>query len=90
MPGKRCYPYILVRSGNGNRYFLKMQYPSFLNSENGTGSHSGIPKATGTGRYQMELLSRVYDHVIHKTVKGFNMLTLGWTDGYSFVPERPL
>lgn len=35
---------------------------------------------------KVELLSRVYDHVIHKTVKGFNMLTLGWTDGYSFVP----
>ncbi len=33
-----------------------------------------------------ELLSRVYDHVIHKTVKGFNMLTLGWTDGYSLMP----
>ncbi len=35
---------------------------------------------------QVELLSRVYDHVIGKTVKGFNMLTLGWTDNYSFVP----
>ena len=35
---------------------------------------------------KVELLSRVYDHVIHKTVKGFNMLTLGWTDCYSFVP----
>lgn len=35
---------------------------------------------------KVELLSRVYDHVIGKTVKGFNMLTLGWTDGYSFVP----
>ena len=35
---------------------------------------------------KVELLSKVYDHVIQKTVKGFNMLTLGWTDGYSFVP----
>lgn len=35
---------------------------------------------------QVELLSRVYDHVLGKTVKGFNMLTLGWTDNYSFVP----
>lgn len=35
---------------------------------------------------KVELLSYVYDHVIHKTVKGFNLLTLGWTDGYSFVP----
>lgn len=35
---------------------------------------------------QVELLSRVYNHVTGKTVKGFNMLTLGWTDNYSFVP----
>ena len=34
----------------------------------------------------MELLSRVHDHVIHKFVKGFSLLTLGWSDGYSFVP----
>ncbi len=34
----------------------------------------------------MELLSYVFDHVIGRTVKGFHLLTLGWTDGYSFVP----
>ena len=33
-----------------------------------------------------ELLSWVHDHVIHKTVKGFSCLTLGWTDGFSFIP----
>lgn len=33
-----------------------------------------------------ELLSWVHDHVIHKSVKGFAMLTLGWTDGFSFIP----
>ena len=33
-----------------------------------------------------ELLSWVHDHVIHKSVRGFAMLTLGWTDGYSFIP----
>ena len=26
------------------------------------------------------------NHVTGKTVKGFNLLTLGWTDVYSFVP----
>ena len=35
---------------------------------------------------KVELLSFVFDHVIGKTVKGFNMLTLGWTDGFSFIP----
>lgn len=34
----------------------------------------------------VELLSRVHDHVTHKFVKGFSLLTLGWSDGYSFVP----
>jgi hypothetical protein len=34
----------------------------------------------------VELLARVYDHVEHKCQKGFTMLTLGWSDGYSFVP----
>lgn len=34
----------------------------------------------------VELLAKVYDHVEHKFKRGFTMLTLGWTDGYSFVP----
>lgn len=34
----------------------------------------------------VELLARVYDHVEHKFQKGFTMLTLGWSDGYSFIP----
>ena len=33
-----------------------------------------------------ELLSHVYDHVRGKSVKGFNLLALGWTDAFSFVP----
>ena len=32
----------------------------------------------------MELLARVYDHVEHKYQKGFTLLTLGWSDCYSF------
>lgn len=35
---------------------------------------------------RVELLSNVYDHVSHSHIKGFTMLTLGWTDGFSFVP----
>jgi len=29
--------------------------------------------------------AKVYDHVEHKFQKGFTLLTLGWSDGYSFV-----
>ena len=34
----------------------------------------------------VELLARIYDHVEHKYQKGFTLLTLGWSDGYSFIP----
>jgi hypothetical protein len=34
----------------------------------------------------VELLAKVYDHVSHKFKKGFTLLTLGWSDGYSFIP----
>ena len=33
----------------------------------------------------MELLSRVFDHTTHKYLKGFRLLTLGWSDGNSFL-----
>lgn len=41
----------------------------------------------GKGRSKaVELLAFVFDHVIGKSVRGFNLLTLGWTDGFSFIP----
>lgn len=33
-----------------------------------------------------ELLSWIYDHINDRSVKGFDMLTLGWSDGNSFAP----
>ena len=35
---------------------------------------------------KVELLAKVFDHVAHKYTKGFRMLTLGWSDGNSFLP----
>jgi hypothetical protein len=34
----------------------------------------------------VELLSWVHDHTTNQFVRGFTMLTLGWSDGSSFVP----
>jgi hypothetical protein len=34
---------------------------------------------------KVELLSRVFDHTSHKYLKGFRLLTLGWSDGNSFL-----
>lgn len=35
---------------------------------------------------KVELLARLHNHVTHQFVKGFSMLTLGWSDSFSFVP----
>jgi hypothetical protein len=34
----------------------------------------------------VELLARVWDHVDNRYVRGFRMLTLGWSDGNTFLP----
>ncbi len=34
----------------------------------------------------MKLLSRVHDHTTNTYVRGFRMLTLGWSDGNSLIP----
>jgi hypothetical protein len=35
---------------------------------------------------KVELLARVFDHVTGRFMKGFRMLTLGWSDGNTFLP----
>jgi len=35
---------------------------------------------------KVELLARVYDHVAHAYRRGFRLLTLGWSDGSTFLP----
>ena len=34
----------------------------------------------------VELLANVYDHSSHRYLKGFQLLTLGWTDSSTFIP----
>lgn len=34
---------------------------------------------------QVEFLAFIFDHVTDKNVKGFDLLIIGWTDGYSFI-----
>lgn len=41
---------------------------------------------TRNHREFVELMTCVYDHVTHKYQKGFLMPTLGWSEGYSFLP----
>lgn len=35
---------------------------------------------------KVELLAWVFDHTQGKSLRGFSMLTLGWSDGFSFIP----
>jgi hypothetical protein len=35
---------------------------------------------------RVEMLSRCYDHVKHAYYKGLTLLTLGWSDGQTFIP----
>lgn len=35
---------------------------------------------------KVELLSRVFDHTRKQFIKGFKMLTIGWSDGTTFLP----
>lgn len=35
---------------------------------------------------KVELLKRVYDHTKRRFIKGFKMLTIGWSDGTTFLP----
>ena len=39
-----------------------------------------------TGFKKTELVAKVFDHVSMTYKKGFRMMTLGWTDGASFMP----
>ncbi|MEG6532786.1 IS4 family transposase [Caldifermentibacillus hisashii] len=34
----------------------------------------------------VELSAKVFDHSTHQYLKGFQMLTLGWTDSFTFIP----
>ena len=34
----------------------------------------------------VELLANIFDHAHHRHIRGFRMLTLGWSDGVSFIP----
>jgi len=38
------------------------------------------------GSKKVELLARVFDHANRRYVKGFRMLTVGWSDGVTFMP----
>lgn len=73
--------FLLLLSGKAAAYFSTLTCPERVKCF--VLDDSVIPRGRSK---KVELLSFVHDHVIHKTVRGFNLLLLGWTDGYSFLP----
>ena len=49
-----------------------------------------IPCLNVTVPKKVELLAKVYDHAKHKYRFGFRMLTLGWSDGSTFLPVNSI
>lgn len=70
--GKNLFRFL--NSKHKNQAVSKKTYYRFLNET-----------SYNCSRFIM-LLARVFDHVEHKWQKGFTLLTLGWSDEYSFIP----
>jgi hypothetical protein len=49
-------------------------------------SLSTILYSVATGAKKAEWLARVFDHTTGRFTKGYSMLTLEWSDGFSFAP----
>lgn len=73
--------FVLLLAGRAAAYFSTLTRPERVKCF--VLDDTVIPRGRSK---KVELLSFVYDHVIHKTVRGFSLLLLGWTDGYSFLP----
>lgn len=73
--------FILLLASRASAYFSTLTRPERVKCF--VLDDSVIPRGRSK---KVELLSFVHDHVIHKTVRGFNLLLLGWTDGCSFLP----
>ena len=91
LPGKDTVYRFLNHSGYAWRRFL-----SFLSSATVEKLHSLARKDVcfivddsmfdRNRSKTVELLSRCFDHAKNRYCKGFRMLTLGWSDGQTFIP----
>jgi len=93
MPGKDVYYNFLNNPRYAWRRFLLMLASKVTDSLEQLTSDKRVrvfivddsPVARNRSK-KAELLARVFDHCQRRFIKGYNMLTLGWSDGYSFIP----
>ncbi|NLI91012.1 MAG: transposase [Peptococcaceae bacterium] len=93
LPGKDViYRFLNESSYNWRRFYQSLSLKVVSRFENLTSARRVrvfIVDDSVMGRQRskkVELLAKVYDHVTGHFVRGYNLLTLGWSDGYSFVP----
>lgn len=93
LPGKdTIYRFLKVPTFNWRKFLSSLSFDVILRFQKLTSSKRVSVFIIDDSVYSrnrsknVELLSRVHDHVTHKFVKGFSLLTLGWSDGFSFVP----
>jgi len=93
LPGKDVYYNFLNNPRYAWRRFLLMLASKVTDSVDQLTSSKRVrafiiddsPVARNRSK-KAELLAKVFDHSQNRFIKGYSMLTLGWTDGYSFVP----
>ncbi|KJR45598.1 hypothetical protein UF75_4033 [Desulfosporosinus sp. I2] len=93
LPGKDdIYRFLNESCYNWRRFYQLLSLNVVARLENLTSAHRVrvfIVDDSVMGRERskkVELLARIYDHVSGRFIRGYNLLTLGWSDGYSFAP----
>ncbi|MFZ0444868.1 MAG: transposase [Bacillus sp. (in: firmicutes)] len=93
LPGKDAiYRFLKVPTFNWRKFLLSLSFEVIQRFQKLTSSKRVSVFILDDSVYSrnrsknVELLSRIHDHVTHKFVKGFSLLTLGWSDGFSFIP----
>lgn len=93
LPGKdTVYRFLERPTFNWRRFLLSLSSTAIGKVSRLTGSDRWKVLIVDDSAYRrdrskkVELLARLYDHASGKFYKGFKMLTLGWSDGRTFVP----
>lgn len=93
LPGKDAVYRFLNHPGFAWRRFLTLLSQDIISRVARLTSHSRIKVLiVDDSMYErnrskkVELLARFWDHASNSYYKGFRMLTLGWSDGHSFIP----
>lgn len=93
LPGKDAmYDFLKIPTFNWRKFLLSLSREAVLRFRKLTASDRVSVFILDDSVYsrnrskKVELLARIHDHVSHRFVKGFSLLTLGWSDGFSFIP----